>query len=115
MSAPPVLDAYSGALNEAYADATAFLQQCFPYVEEIGKYLKTASVARDMLHIVEKMEHDKIRYWGFSYGTYIGATFAALFPDKIERMVNDGWYPDHIPHSDIHILHTDDRRKRGCC
>jgi pimeloyl-ACP methyl ester carboxylesterase len=90
LSEPPVLDAYPGALYEAYAHASAFSQQCSSQIGDFGRYLSTASVARDMLHIVEKLGEKKLKYWGFSYGTYIGATFAALYPNKIERMVNDG-------------------------
>ena len=33
---------------------------------------------------------EKIQYWGFSYGTYLGLTYAAMFPDKIHRLVVDG-------------------------
>lgn len=33
---------------------------------------------------------EKLIYWGRSYGTVIGATFAALYPDRVERMVLDG-------------------------
>lgn len=56
----------------------------------MGRYVTTASVARDMLHINELLGEEKVKYWGFSYGTYIAATFAALFPDKVGRIVSDG-------------------------
>ncbi|KAF7304001.1 AB hydrolase-1 domain-containing protein [Mycena indigotica] len=56
----------------------------------ILKYLTTDNVARDMQSINQKLGYDKLQYYGFSYGTALGATFAAMFPDKIERMILDG-------------------------
>ncbi|KAL1858266.1 hypothetical protein Daus18300_010012 [Diaporthe australafricana] len=34
--------------------------------------------------------NEKLQYWGMSYGTTVGSTFAAMHPDKVRRMVLDG-------------------------
>ncbi|KAF8596568.1 hypothetical protein BDV93DRAFT_548308 [Ceratobasidium sp. AG-I] len=55
-------------------------------LESVG----TASVVQDMARMVEALGEDGINYWGFSYGTILGATFAAMRPDLVKRMVLDG-------------------------
>ena len=51
----------------------------------------TAYVARDIKAIAEALGEDGlIRYLGYSYGTLLGATTAAMFPKSIDRMVLDG-------------------------
>ncbi|KAF8599726.1 alpha/beta-hydrolase [Ceratobasidium sp. AG-I] len=55
-------------------------------LESVG----TASVARDMALIVEALGEDGLNFWGYSYGTILGATFAAMRPDLVKRMVLDG-------------------------
>lgn len=59
--------------------------------KELGELVGTAFVARDINAIFDALDEDGyIRYWGFSYGTVLGATLAAMFPDKTDRMVLGG-------------------------
>lgn len=61
--------------------------------ERGGQWLgnvNTEQTAHDMLSIINAYGTEKLMYWGYSYGTVLGSTFASLFPDKIERMILDG-------------------------
>ncbi|KAH7334290.1 TAP-like protein-domain-containing protein [Rhizoctonia solani] len=55
-------------------------------LESVG----TVAVARDMASITEALGEDGLNFWGYSYGTILGATFAAVKPDLVKRMVLDG-------------------------
>jgi pimeloyl-ACP methyl ester carboxylesterase len=53
-------------------------------------HTSTADVARDMDRMREAVNDPKITYLGFSYGTFLGATYASLFPQKMRAVVLDG-------------------------
>jgi pimeloyl-ACP methyl ester carboxylesterase len=53
-------------------------------------YLSTAYSARDMDLVREALGEDHINYLGLSYGTELGATYIALFPQRLGRFVLDG-------------------------
>ncbi|MDG4666401.1 alpha/beta hydrolase [Mycobacterium sp. 236(2023)] len=50
----------------------------------------TATAARDMDVVRDALGEAQINYLGFSYGTQIGAVYAARYPDRVRAMVLDG-------------------------
>ena len=52
-------------------------------------YISTDATARDMDLLRTLMGDSKISYIGYSYGTWLGAWYARLFPEHVDRMVLD--------------------------
>lgn len=53
-------------------------------------YFNTQQAARDLELLRVLVGADALNYLGFSYGTLLGATYAALFPDRVGKLVLDG-------------------------
>ncbi len=53
------------------------------------KFYSTENTARDMDMIRIAMGEEKIGYLGGSYGTYLGAVYASMFPTHVRSMVLD--------------------------
>lgn len=108
-----VVDAHPGVIYDAFARATAFSQTCEKNMIKSGllSHISTASHARDLLEIMNQTGQDKLKYWGFSYGTILGGVFAAMYPDKVERLVSDGNvdYREWHWHSYINFLRDTDK------
>ena len=67
---------------------------------ELLDHVDTVSVARD-LDILRALSGDqKLNYTGFSYGTYLGATYAELFPANTGRLVLDGALDPSLSYSE---------------
>ncbi len=61
--------------------------------ERLAHY-STANVARDMDLLRQAVGDAKLNYIGYSYGSYLGATYAKLFPDNVRALAIDGaWNP----------------------
>jgi pimeloyl-ACP methyl ester carboxylesterase len=61
--------------------------------EESGPVLRhigTVNAAHDLDVMRQALGDKKLNYLGFSYGTRLGAVYAAQFPDKVGRVVLDG-------------------------
>lgn len=78
------------------SDKELFKQRAKQYAEGCAtksgaelQYLTTPNTARDMDEIRKALGEPQINYYGVSYGTYLGAVYGQLFPDRVRRMVID--------------------------
>jgi pimeloyl-ACP methyl ester carboxylesterase len=67
-----------------------FTSGCVKHSGPLLAHVSTVEVARDLDILRALVGDKKLNYFGASYGTYIGATYAALFPHRVRRMVLDG-------------------------
>jgi pimeloyl-ACP methyl ester carboxylesterase len=67
-----------------------FTAGCVARSGPLLQHVSTVEVARDMDVLRALVGDKKLNYFGASYGTFIGANYAALFPKNVGRMVLDG-------------------------
>ena len=72
------------------AKAKAYVHACVQKNGEILRHVSTANVARDLDALRAAVGDTKLSYLGFSYGTFLGSTYAALFPHNYRALVLDG-------------------------
>ena len=68
----------------------AIARACAERGGPILNHMSTANVARDMDLLRRAVGDAKLTYWGISYGSYLGTTYANLFPGKVRALVVDG-------------------------
>ncbi|KAI5248396.1 hypothetical protein E4T42_05665 [Aureobasidium subglaciale] len=87
-----------------HVNTTPVARDMLEIVERHAEWLEKQAIAKtqqDQLqgiasdeHAIDRLRYTngtaKIKYWGNSYGTIIGQTFAAMYPDRVERIVLDG-------------------------
>ena len=56
----------------------------------IAEHMATADVARDLDVLRAAVGDAGLTYAGFSYGSYLGVTYANLFPAKVRALIVDG-------------------------
>ena len=72
------------------AKVTDVARRCQARAGWLLPHLATADVARDLDVLRAAVGDRRLSYLGYSYGTYLGATYANLFPNRVRAMVLDG-------------------------
>ncbi|MEU8031105.1 alpha/beta hydrolase [Streptomyces sp. NPDC049099] len=67
-----------------------FAESCGARSARLLRHVSTVEAARDMDILRTALGDPKLNYVGASYGTFLGATYAGLFPDRVGRVVLDG-------------------------
>ena len=89
--ATDVLSSTDSSVQERIDRGAANAARCAKYsqVPELLDHVGTRNVARDLDVLRATNGNAKLSYLGMSYGTYIGAVYADLFPGRVGRTVLD--------------------------
>ncbi|MEV6757350.1 alpha/beta hydrolase [Streptomyces sp. NPDC051214] len=74
-----------------------FAAGCEKRSGEVLPHVSTVEAARDMDILRAALGDKKLSYVGASYGTFLGATYAGLYPDRVGRLVLDGAMDPSLP------------------
>ncbi|MFE2352573.1 alpha/beta hydrolase [Streptomyces parvulus] len=87
----------------AYKD---FAEGCGADAPKLLRHVSTVEAARDMDVLRAALGDDRLNYVGASYGTFLGATYAGLFPDRAGRLVLDGAMDPSLPARRLNLEQT---------
>jgi len=85
------------------ATARGFAEACARTAGPLLAHVSTVDAARDMDVLRAALGEDKLTYLGKSYGTFLGATYAGLFPEHVGRMVLDGVVAPDLTSEEINL------------
>ncbi len=76
--------------SRAFARKTiALAQQCGRVSGALLAHISTADSARDLNYLRQLVGDRQLTYVGFSYGTFLGQTYANMFPSRVRAMMLD--------------------------
>jgi pimeloyl-ACP methyl ester carboxylesterase len=70
--------------------ARGLTRECLDDDQAVAAHMSTADVARDLDLLRQAVGDTALTYIGFSYGSYLGNTYANLFPRRVRALVIDG-------------------------
>ena len=83
-----------------------FAEGCGADSPKLLRHVSTVETARDMDIVRAALGDAKLNYVGASYGTFLGATYAGLFPGRAGRLVLDGAMDPSLPARRLNLDQT---------
>jgi pimeloyl-ACP methyl ester carboxylesterase len=71
---------------EWIARERAFDENCARRGTRLAEHISTANVARDLDQLRAAVGDEQLTYYGVSYGSFLGTTYANLFPDRVRAV-----------------------------
>ena len=71
-------------------DAAEFATRCGAFHGPLLAHVTTADTARDLERMRSLVGDARLNFYGEAYGSFLGQTYANLFPDRVRAMVLDG-------------------------
>lgn len=87
--------------DELTARNDDFAAACEANSDGILPFITTENAARDLDLLRAVLGDEQLYYLGYSYGTFLGATYAKLYPDRVGRLVLDGAIDPAVPGIDV--------------
>ncbi|MZD07185.1 alpha/beta fold hydrolase [Streptomyces sp. SID5785] len=69
-------------------------------------HVSTVEAARDMDLVRAAVGDEKLNYVGASYGSFLGATYAGLYPERVGRLVLDGAMDPSLSARELNLQQT---------
>ncbi|MGW7277781.1 alpha/beta hydrolase [Streptomyces sp. NPDC054844] len=95
-----------GEASELVDAYQKFAEGCGADAPKLLRHVSTVEAARDMDVLRAVLGDEKLTYVGASYGTFLGATYAGLFPDRAGRLVLDGAMDPSLPARRLNMEQT---------
>lgn len=90
-------------LARVVSESKLFARECGRHAGSLLPYIGSRSAARDLDVLRAALGDRKLTYLGKSYGTYLGAWYAQLFPRHVRALVLDGALDPDATSTDINI------------
>ena len=90
LNATPLFPYQAGQYRPFYDHWASLAGRCLSRDGRIARHMSTADVVRDLDLLRRAVGDRKLTYLGFSYGSYLGNTYANLFPGNVRALVIDG-------------------------